>query len=378
MTATQIISAVRSTTRILHPSAVDAKTIAAWADLEARALEPNVYLSPYFVLPAAKYLDPSAPLCVVLIERQQGAAQTLIGAGVFIKRRGSRHLPLPHLEAYRSPHSFSSGLLIDRDHAEAAIDGFLDYFGAARYGRHGVVFSDCYADGALSRLRAQGAARHLKWFEFDSAERAILIPAEAGQSYLERALGSRRKDIERRKRLLEKQGQVAWRVCDGSAGNFEPSIARFLELEHMGWKGQEGTSLLACAGHAQFFREMTTGLLLQRRAFFTELMLDGEVISSTSNLVSGSAGFAFKIGWNPAYAKMAPGLLNELQLIKQAPELCAGLDYIDSGAAAGSYLEKLWPARHSFVYGALTTTRIAQLALTAADYFRHHKQKLRA
>ena len=77
------------------------------------------------------------------------------------------------------------------------------------------------------------------------------------------------------------------------------------------------------------------------RVFFTELCVNHEVIASTSNVVSGNAGFAFKVGWHPGYAKLAPGLLNELELIRHAPTLCAELAYIDSGAAPGSYVDDL-------------------------------------
>ena len=39
---------VRTTT----PHDIETATVAAWSDLEARALEANAYLSPHFVLPA--------------------------------------------------------------------------------------------------------------------------------------------------------------------------------------------------------------------------------------------------------------------------------------------------------------------------------------
>jgi hypothetical protein len=54
-----------------------------------------------------------------------------------------------------------------------------------------------------------------------------------------------------------------------------------------------------------------------------------------------NAGFVFKVGWHPQYAKLGPGLLNEPELIRHAPTLCAKLAYLDSGAAPGSYIDAL-------------------------------------
>src|SRR5262245_57575466 len=60
------------------PHDIEAATVAAWSDLEARALEANAYLSPYFVLPALRHLEPAAPIVIVLVERDhQGAGELM-------------------------------------------------------------------------------------------------------------------------------------------------------------------------------------------------------------------------------------------------------------------------------------------------------------
>ena len=41
----------------LNPSEITDRLVSAWVDLESRAIEANAYLSPYFVLPAIKYLE---------------------------------------------------------------------------------------------------------------------------------------------------------------------------------------------------------------------------------------------------------------------------------------------------------------------------------
>lgn len=52
------------------------------------------------------------------------------------------------------------------------------------------------------------------------------------------------------------------------------------------------------------------------RAFFTEIVLNDKIISSTTNLISGKAGFAFKVGWDIEFAKYGPGIVNEIKTLE--------------------------------------------------------------
>jgi hypothetical protein len=94
--------------------------------------------------------------------------------------------------------------------------------------------------------------------------------------------------------------------------------------------------------------------------FFTELWLGDTVIASTSNLISGGAGFAFKIGWHPAYARMAPALLNEYEFIRRAPAVCGDLSYVDSGATEESFINKLWVGRRRLASGIFAITPLGR------------------
>ena len=363
--------------RILNPCDVEPETVTAWSQLESRSLESNVYLSPHFVLPAIKHIDSKAPIIVMLIEIESDNKKSLIGVGVFIRRTATKKLPLPHLEAYLSPHSFSSGLLVDQECSGLVFSAFLNFMKNNSKKYQGVVFNYCFSEGAVSGLIEYARNTYgLKWFEFDSMDRAVLYPEESGENYINQRIPSRKKDICRGLRKLEKIGSVDWRVRDGNSADLKEAINCFLELEDMGWKGEAGSSLLSHSGHVNFFREMASELLAKKQAFFAELTLDGKVISSSFNLISGNAGFAFKIGCNPCFSKGAPGLINELELIRNASDIFEMQDYVDSGTVAGSYLEKLWLERHRHVYGALATTVPARNLLTIADHFRNRKQQL--
>ena len=103
------------------------------------------------------------------------------------------------------------------------------------------------------------------------------------------------------------------------------------------------------------------------------MCLDGDVIASTSNLISGGTGFAFKIGYNPGYAKMSPGVLNEVEFIQHAPTLCGSLSYIDSGALEGSYIDQLWAGRRVLASGMFGTTSLGRTVLRSIEQMRRIK-----
>lgn len=367
----------RTRWRTLRPSEITRDTLAQWQQLEQHALQPNAFLSPHFILPAARHLSPDLDILLVIIERLHNGNNSLIGIGAFNRRPPNKQIPFAHLASYRSDHTFTAGLLLDRDYAEAALRELLNFLTSPTCPWHGLAFHDLIASGPVFDLMLAVAAEHkLKWFEIDRFERPALIPELVGQHYLEQQLRGRHKNLRRRLNNLQKQGSVRWQVIDGEQP-FQHSIEKFLELEHSSWKGQQGGSFQSRPGHSDFFRSMATQFLQARQAFFTELTLDEHVVSSTFNLLSGNVGFAFKIAWHPAYEKFSPGLLNEVELIRACAELWPHLSYIDSCTAPGSYLEDYWKERKTVVSGVLATTRLAHYLASTREYLREHKQKIK-
>jgi CelD/BcsL family acetyltransferase involved in cellulose biosynthesis len=365
---------------VVRVADLDAPTLAAWRELEGRALESNGYLSPHFVLPALRHLVSSsasdAPF-LVLVRGLDKDPRTLLGVGVFEQRRPSLRLPLRHLKAFRSLHSYRSGLMIDRDHASEAVQAFFRFFCDARAPWHAVTFDQVRRDGTQAALTREHAQRFgARWHQWSETQRAVLVPRDGGEQYIKRVLSPHRtKKLRQARRYLEAHGQVGWRTRVGDEID-SAAIERFLELEHLGWKGEHGTSLRSQPAHELFFREMADGFRPDGRLFLTELTIGSEVIASSCNIISGATGFAFKIGWDPRYARGSPGVLNELEFVRAAPGLFMSLDGIDSGAAEGSFIEGLWADRLWLCSGAFATTRVGWAALAMLGRGRAIKRRV--
>lgn len=351
--------------------------ISAWDALEGRALNQNIYLSPHFVLPALKYLEHSDDVIAICIEEQDSIGNKLFGFGLFEPVSGTRRFPLAHLRALRTRHSYETGLLLDPEHAEKVVDTFLRWCFSPSFPWHGIEFSLWPSGSACDALLQDGCRTYrAPWIELRRTQRAILYPAQAGEDYIQNYLSAnRRKDLRRKGRRLSELGTVTWTAYTGSNvdGN---CVQRFLDLEHAGWKGEQQTALKSHAGNEQFFREMVRGFSDAGRAVFTELRVANCVISSTSNIIAGHAGFAFKLGWHPDYARMSPSILNELEIIRNSPQLFSTLDYLDSGANEGSFMDKLWVHRRTLAHVVIPTSLPGRLILNAYSMARNIKRQL--
>jgi CelD/BcsL family acetyltransferase involved in cellulose biosynthesis len=143
-----------------------------------------------------------------------------------------------------------------------------------------------------------------------------------------------------------------------------------LQLEHAGWKGTAGTSLLASPAQAGFFREMIQRFDEIQGAVFAETLCDGKVIASTSNLLLGDTLNGFKTGWHPDFAACSPGRLNEVFLSAAVPAAWPEVGVFDSQAQEDSYLSELLPHRDTMVTGTLAVTRLGRRAMRAARLVR--------
>lgn len=366
---------IKYSTEMINSSEISGDLLAAWAELERRSTEGNPYLSPYFILPALKYLTPGKKVILVTVNQISGIDRHLTGVGVFEYNRGTKNFPLPHMSSYRSPHSYLSGLLVDEQFSEPTLEAFFAFFKTFPRNIYGVEFINRTANTKLAQ-QLEIAATNLDhfWFQYDEKQRSILVPKQVDNGYLKTNLSSKmNKNMRRCKKILSEKGMVNWQILFGKQIDAE-HIDNFLQLENMGWKNANGSSLLSKPSDESFFREMIKGFAQNDRAFFTELSVNDKVIASTSNLISSRMGYAFKIGWDPQYAQASPGILNEVEFIEQGASSVSHLEYIDSGAQEGSFIEKVWTDRYSLSSGSYVHKRVARSLLKTIDSVRRLKR----
>ncbi|WP_338415517.1 GNAT family N-acetyltransferase [uncultured Sphaerotilus sp.] len=356
-----------------HPTELTDKDRQAWAALEARAAEPNAFMSPHFVLPALAHLDAGTSAVLMWIERAAGGLKQLAAVGVFRRCVASRVFPWPHLSAYQSEHTYLGGLLVDGESVRPVVESIREFLARPGCFWKGLELPKVDTSGPLAEVVQQLSQQNqLPAQLLGPQERSMLTVAHCGEDLLRESLGKKLNEINRCMRRLAEQGEVRWHCLRKDIP--EASIEDFLRLEHLGWKGESGTSMRATPSGEAFFRDMVARFDRDGRALFTELRVDGRAVASTCNFVSGAMGFAFKVGWDPELRKLGPGMLNEVEFIRQIRTHCPELVSFDSGASADSFINRLWPDRRSLGLLLMPSSRLASCALTVTQRLRDSRQ----
>lgn len=326
-------------------SALTPEFIAAWRDLLRDSISPIVYLSPEFVLGAARtFVD--TELHVVSMKSGQG----LRALAVLQVKDCPLPVPARTLGLFKSKHSFHSGLLLSRDIPDSDLDAFLAELMRRAPCLH---LSDFCLDTQLAR-RLFASADRLKLGRYE-AKRYDRATLSSDITVEEWEAGIRAKKLKEFNRLwgrLNEQGEVSWRLVGPDEITAE-SVESFLKLEHGGWKGQEGDSLLSNPQEAEFFRQLVADLAEQDGVFFAEIVLDDAVVASSVNFKAGDKAYAFKVAWEQSLKKFSPGIMNEIEFIRHVAAHDVPFRYIDSGANADSYINALWPGRVTMYNGCL-------------------------
>ncbi len=307
----------------------------AWRQLAAAAVEPNPFYEPEFVLPAANHLPEARDLAILQTgEGGEWTACLPIGSGRW--RAGIRAAA-----AWRSRYSFLSTPLI---RAGAGLDAVGDLLDCARRltGRRIFALEGFAHGGAFSEmLDAQlRDGPRLEAFALTS-ERALLRRRDDGE-YTAGLRAHHQRELNRLGRRLAEQ--AGGPVEDLSVSADPDAVQRFLDLESTGWKRQSGTALASSPSDAGFFRAICERFREAGRLELLELRAGGAPVAAKCNLRSGEGSFAFKIGYDEAYAKFSPGVQLELANLRRFH--LSGASWMDSCAEPGNtMINRLWPAR---------------------------------
>jgi len=288
---------------LLPIAELDEWDLLAWRELADRAVEPNPFFDPDFVLPAARALGAEGKVALV-VRRDSGGWSACTPVRRYQPWRG---LPVTCLATWRHIYCLLGTPLVAPGAEEAAM---ADLVAAMRR----LQRVDCAAlewvsaDGPVAAALANAAGPRA--ISLERFQRATLV-RQTGGDYLEgRVKGKELRELRRRSRKLEKELGAEPRVIDRSG---EPkALDAFIALEAASWKGEKGTALASNPSHTRFLREVA-GAFAARGALNLAFLEAGEAtIAATCNLLAGGVDFCFKVAYDERYARFGPG--RELQL----------------------------------------------------------------
>jgi CelD/BcsL family acetyltransferase involved in cellulose biosynthesis len=334
----------------------------AWRDLSARALEPNVFAEPEFVINALRSFATGERLQLLFVWQDASKAR-LIGAVVLKFPRIT--LGLGVARVWQSNQAGLAAVLLDRDAGEAALAAIVDWLARERPGIIGLFLPSLDAAGPTAEAaQALGLRETAACLVVGRRVRAVLHAADRPGAGFEASLPKRRlKEWGRQMRRLKERGAAAFRsAADGAA------VEKFLALEAKGWKGAQHTALAADADLAAFARSMLAGFAAEGKLAIHLLEVDGEPVAAGLTLRSGARAFYWKTAYDESFAEYSPGLQLTLE-ISRIHERDASIAATDSCAIEGHpMIDRLWTARLALTDCLLPTRRGPQrrLAIWAA------------
>jgi CelD/BcsL family acetyltransferase involved in cellulose biosynthesis len=296
----------------VHEAAADPRLLDRWAELEANALEPNPFLAPQMVLPAARHLE-DGRAARLLVAEQGGDLRFLLPVS---GPPGLRRTQLAGLRPWLHDYCFLGTPLLaadgDPDRVWAAVIDHLRRHSPAPV----LVIPLHPAQGPVAAsLHRADLAAGLGVRHGPAANRGFVArrpePTYAREWMSRKHLANQA----RRRRHLGKELGAEVVTVDRAAGGVEAAVEQFLALESKGWKGRSRTALSCRPGHDRFFREMCRGFAEQGRLMFLSLEAGPRVVAQNTALVAGEGLFGFKRAYDEEFARWSPGALLDLDVL---------------------------------------------------------------
>ena len=311
--------------------------VRAWNALADRAVEPNPFFRPEFVLASVAHHPGPVELRIVRDGDRWTACMPV--------RRTARWRPvhLPTLHPWCPAFSLYAAPLVDRDAVEPAVSALVDAVAAEPHAVM-LVFDQIDPDGPVAAALAAAAARSgLTPIVFRDFERAAWRRRGDGAPPPEAIGRSSSRRLRRQGRQLARHvGGERLTVVDRSG---EPEAwQRFIEIEASGWKGAHGTALASSASDAAFFRAVCEGMHRAGHLQLVALEAGGETLAMECHLVENDLLYSFRIGFDERFGDFSPGaLLQSLVLERFGTQ---GLNLADSCAAPDHpAMNRMWPDR---------------------------------
>jgi len=290
----------------LHP------VIAEWSELAARALEPNVFYEPTFMLAAVSVLTPDAGAMLVW---SSGNPRRLLGffpAHLHQRRYG---LKLPILVGLTHAYGPLGVPLVEREAVEPVIAAWLAKL-AAEPALPGLVllpFLPLHGPFA-NALEAIARRTQMPTADFSLHRRALLAPSGERALYVEHALGQHQhKELRRHWRRLSETGAVLLTAA-GDPAAVAAAMEDFYALEMRGWKGRAGTAVAEHQDIRRFTRAAVSGLAAEGKVLINRILVDGAAIAAAIVLRSGRQAWFWKIAYDESFARFSPGVMLSVAL----------------------------------------------------------------
>lgn len=192
------------------------------------------------------------------------------------------------------------------------------------------------------------------------------IPLDASWQEPEQYLNlGRRSDFRRARRIAESMGPVRCEVLAPTPAALPPLLEEAFRVEAAGWKGRQGSALLARAERGSFFRYYAAAACQQGILRLCFLRIGEQAVAMQLATECGGGFWLLKIGYDEHFARCSPGMLLMLETIRYAA--ARGLRAYELLGTVEPWMELWAPQVHACVSLRAYPARAQGMATLAAD-----------
>lgn len=349
--------------KVFTDAAAPRSYIPAWEQLAADACEANPFFEHWMLLPAMEHLGGGGIKLYCLFDHNDGGKLVALLPLVF--SAGSGRIPLTTISVWRHLHCGLATPLVTRGYEQLLMRSLLRW--AKDNGAGLVELPLVDAEGQMvAALRGETTAI-AKPRERETFLRASLAPPADYEGYLRATLPrKRRKEFNRLRSRLAERGELVASVLNHES-DIERWIESFIELEESGWKGRAGTALRRRPGEERYFREVLRGAHQRNRLLAMQLALNGRWIAMKCDILANGWCYAYKITYDEEFAAYSPGVLLELDHIRELTQRSGLIICADSCAVEDHpMIDRLWSGRRRMVTLLVPSDRRAERILRVA------------
>jgi hypothetical protein len=314
--------------------------------LSNRAIEPNVFFSSRFLVPAMPRLDDREIRLAVIRDELDGRSRLRFLMPFSVERPGFA-IGTPIIRVWSNPFGPLATPLVDGEGAGETIDNLFEALSNSKSGLPNVlVLPDIRLNGPFAQMaRAIAISRNLPINVTNAYLRPMLNSLLDGDAYLRKAItGAHVRDMRRQWANLEKLGTVTYSVAR-QPKEIRGRMEEFLMLEASGWKGKRRSAMLSDRYQAAFAREAIANLSEVDAVRIHTIDFNGKAIASMVVLLMNGEAFTWKTGYDEGFAKFSPGKLLVAQLTEWHLD-DANITRTDScGVPDHPVMSRLWQER---------------------------------
>lgn len=137
------------------------------------------------------------------------------------------------------------------------------------------------------------------------------------EGYARRLDPKMRRELRRRRRLLQRTGALTVEVLDGTE-RLDALLDEGFAVEAAGWKGARETAIASHPATERFYREVAAWAASRRWLRLAFLRLDWRPLAFDFAIETGGVHYLLKTGYDPAFRATAPGKLLRDEMIRRA------------------------------------------------------------